>query len=111
MGRVIESICANHELCIASYGIEEVRGVMMTKFVDAEAQLDDFFGSLPFTLIETPDDLGTPLFEIRDSKDYAMLYTAIFGQVDLFITGDKDFFNVKIDRPKILHPLDYLRHY
>jgi putative PIN family toxin of toxin-antitoxin system len=109
MGRVIESICADHELCVATCCMEEVRGLMASKFTGAEGRLDEFFGSLPLTLVQTPDELGAPLFDIRDPKDYAVLHTAVVGQVDVFVTGDKDFFGVKVDRPEIMHPLDYLR--
>jgi len=111
MAKVIESICARQELCIASCCIDEVRDVMGAKFNNADGRLDEFFGSLPFTLVQTPDKLGAPLFEIRDNKDYAILYTAIIGQIDIFITGDKDFSSVKVDRPEIMHPLDYLELY
>ena len=31
------------------------------------------------------------LFEIRDENDYLILYTAIIENIDVLITGDKDF--------------------
>jgi predicted nucleic acid-binding protein len=30
---------------------------------------------------------------------------------DVFITGDKDFDNIKITRPKIMKPKDYIEEY
>jgi len=111
MGRVIERICQRHVLCIASCCLEEVRDVMAAKFTRSSEGLDEFFAELPHTVIETPVELGEPLFSIRDSGDYAVLHTAVVGQVDLFVTGDKDFHGVKIDRPQILTPLEFLERY
>lgn len=37
-----------------------------------------------------PDTLEEGLFNIRDIKDYPVLYTAIIENVDILITGDKD---------------------
>ncbi|MDR1013678.1 MAG: putative toxin-antitoxin system toxin component, PIN family [Coriobacteriales bacterium] len=111
MGELIERICDRYELCVASCCMEEVRDVMAAKFKDASAGLDEFFGDVPYTLIETPEAVGPPLFPIRDSDDYPILYTAVIGQVDVFVTGDKDFFDVRIDRPEILSPAGFLAKY
>jgi predicted nucleic acid-binding protein len=62
----------------------------------------------PYTLIEALNDESSPLVKIRDEKDYPVLHAAITGQVDVLLTGDKDFFDVKIDRPEILSPLDFM---
>jgi predicted nucleic acid-binding protein len=108
MGKVIESICSEHELCIASCCIDEVRNLMSAKFTNAEVTLDEFFADIPYTLLQSPENPGKPLFRIRDKDDYLVLHTAIIEQVDVFITGDKDFFDVRIDRPEIIHPKDFL---
>ena len=54
---------------------------------------------------------GNPLFEIRDDKDYMVLYTAILADVDILITGDKDFKDIKIERPEILTPKKFFEKY
>ena len=48
---------------------------------------------------------------IRDDGDYAILHTAIVEDVDVFITGDKDFYAVEIERPEILSPTGFLTKY
>ncbi|MGI6145748.1 MAG: hypothetical protein ACOYED_08300 [Peptococcia bacterium] len=40
-----------------------------------------------------------------------ILVTALLSDVDILITGDKDFFDVDIDRPEILTPREYLEKY
>jgi hypothetical protein len=78
---------------------------------DSDVGLDEFFGDIAYTLLETPDIIGAPLLQIRDSDDYLILYTAIIGQVDVLVTGDKDFFDVTVDRPEILSPIDFMAKY
>lgn len=51
------------------------------------------------------------LFEIRDDNDYIILHTAIIEDIDILITGDKDFAAVDIERPEILTPSEYLAKY
>ena len=40
-----------------------------------------------------------------------ILYTAIIENVDILITGDKDFKDVKIERPEILTCTEFLEKY
>lgn len=46
-----------------------------------------------------------------DEKDYPVLYTAIKEDVDILITGDKDFSEVDIERPEILTPSKSIAQY
>ena len=45
---------------------------------------------------------------VRDAKDEPVLASAIHADVDILITGDKDFSAVQIDRPVILTPAAFL---
>ena len=49
------------------------------------------------------------LFEIRDVNDYPVLYTAIIENVDIFITGDKDFLGIGVEIPEIM--ADFMEKY
>ena len=40
-------------------------------------------------------------------KDYPVLYTAILEDVDVLITGDKDFEDVDVERPEIMTPGEF----
>jgi len=111
MSAVLLKVIAEHELCIATYTIEEVKRIINEKFGDVEVDISEFFEDFPYTLIETPFDSDSPLVNIRDASDYPVIYTAITGQVDVLLTGDKDFFDLKIDRPEIMQPLDFLDRY
>ncbi len=49
--------------------------------------------------------------DIRDDKDKPILASAIIENVDVLISGDKDFNDIEIDRPEILTPSEFLEKY
>ena len=51
------------------------------------------------------------LFAIRDEDDYIILHTAVIEEVDVLITGDKDFDDIDIEKPEILTPSKFLEKY
>ena len=55
--------------------------------------------------------METGLFEIRDLNDYPILYTAIKENIDILITGDRDFADVIIKKPLILTPAEFIAKY
>ena len=59
----------------------------------------------------TPKEIESGLFDIRDVKDYPVLYTAIIEDVDILITGDKDFEDIDIEKPQILTPAEFMEEY
>ena len=111
MKDILLHVTEQHELCIAAYSIEEAKRILKEKFSGTKDDIDRFFKDYPYTLINPATDDGAPLVRIRDEKDYPVLYAAITGQIDTLVTGDNDFFEVKIDRAEILHPQDYLSRY
>lgn len=65
----------------------------------------------PFDLVYSPTNVENKLFEIRDKDDYIILHTAIIEDVDIFITGDKDFEDVNVDKPEIMNATAFLEKY
>ena len=63
---------------------------------------------MSFETVVTPLTMDGDLFEIRDPMDYPVLYSAIVGAADLFITGDRDFDGIHIDGVEILKPAEYV---
>lgn len=62
-------------------------------------------------MVYSPKEVDNKLFKIRDKDDYIILHTAIIEEVDVFITGDKDFDDVYIDRPEIMNATEFLEKY
>ncbi len=89
--------------------IEELYRVFQRKFSEKTEKLDHYLERREYELFVTPDDLRLDAMPpIRDAKDAPVLASAILADVDMLITGDKDFTDVKIDRPAILTPAAFL---
>lgn len=106
-------ICDKYTLVLSSYIIEEFKEVINKKFPNNRKNIDDFLSKLPYILNITPinKDMDNIKINIRDKNDIPVLYSAIVSNVDIFITGDKDFYNVNIKRPKIMTVNDFLKEY
>lgn len=82
------------------------------KFKNKISDLDEFLYNLPFEIYYTPETIINKNFlEIRDIKDAPVLYSSIMSDVDILITGDKDFDNLDIEKPEILTPTEFLEIY
>ena len=111
INELINKLSKEHKIVIASYCVEELKELIKTKFKVRENVLDEFLLTFPFELVYSPKDVNKKLFKIRDEEDYIILYTAIIEDVDIFITGDKDFEDIKIERPEIMTIRDFLNKY
>lgn len=109
---LINKVTVTHELILCSYIIDELHEIFHRKFKDRIYLLDKFLYKLAYELIYTPTDIKSAEYpEIRDKEDLPILVSALLSDVDILITGDKDFFDVDIDRPEILTPREYLEKY
>jgi len=96
---------------ICDQNIDELRKVFNRKF-SAKIQLLDSFLAIALTalqLIETPVDEFEQEKSIRDVKDRPILRAAINVGVDILLTGDKDFLEADIDKPKTITAADFLK--
>ena len=108
---LMREMLLKHTICIASYSLNEMEKVVRRKFSDKLEIFDAFLNELPYEIIRTPDRLSnTP--DIRDCNDLPILATALIGDVDILLTGDKDFSEVVIEeRPIIMTPAQFIAAY
>ena len=111
MNQLIYKLSTEHEIVICSYTIEELKELIDTKFKVTQKDLDEFLKDFPFILVYSPTTVGNKLFEVRDKDDYIILHAAIIEDVDVFITGDKDFIDIDIDKPEIMNTTEFLEKY
>lgn len=111
LNQIIEAILLEHKLVLSSFIVDELKRVVARKFVNKSRELDKFLTVLPYELVYTPEIIDENLFEIRDKMDYPVLYTAIIEEVDILVTGDKDFSEVNVEKPEILTPSEFLDKY
>ena len=107
---VLSHLFESHTVVIASYSIEECKQVFLRKFPDKIAVLATFLGSIDYESFETPKKIAVDKFPfIRDVQDLPILASAILSDVDILITGDKDFDDIEISKPLIFTPNEYYK--
>ncbi|MFA7621935.1 MAG: putative toxin-antitoxin system toxin component, PIN family [Aminobacteriaceae bacterium] len=111
MNAMLALIFSEHELILSSFVVTELKDVIRRKFPAKAGVVDRLLLKMSYTLVYTPDEMDETLFNIRDAKDYPVLYTAIVEDVDILVTGDKDFADIKIEKPEILTPAGFMAKY
>lgn len=113
MNEVLERVTSEHTLILCSYVIDELHEVFDRKFESKKVFLDEFLSKLSYDFIYTPTDINPEKYpEIRDKNDLPILVSALIAGVDLIITGDKDFFDIKGSQeelPVILLPKEFIK--
>ena len=109
---LITEIICNHNLVLCDYVLEELRLVVERKFPAKSIVLEHFFSALRFEMIYTSRDTHyTGIPSVRDNKDTPILATAILHDIDVFITGNKDFLVLDINKPQIMNMAEFLVNY
>lgn len=112
LSRLIEKVVEDYTLVLSTYVVDELKSVVDRKIPSKMIAIEKFLTALSYELVYSPENyVDTPLFEIRDDKDYMVLHTAIIADVDILITGDKDFKDIEIERPEIVTPKEFLDKY
>lgn len=111
MEALIAKITTEHRLVLSSYVIDELLDVVKRKFPGKVDATDLFLSQLSYELVYTPKRIKAGLFTLRDEDDYPVLYSAITEDVDVFVTGDRDFEDIDLERPEILTPAQFLEKY
>lgn len=108
VARVFSHLLEKHTVVISSYTKEECKEVFERKFPEKLKQLEIFFDGINFEEFTTPNKIDENKYpKIRDVKDLPVLASAILSDSDILLTGDKDFEDLKIDKPLIFSPTRY----
>lgn len=111
LDEMMRCIFEEHHLVLSSFVLDELFDVIERKFPGKRKAVDDLLAVMSYELVYTPRELEPGLFEIRDAKDYPVLYTAIKEDVDVLVTGDKDFGGISLERPEIITPGEFIERY
>ena len=107
ISKIFKHIVSNYTIVLSDYTQTELVRVTDKKFSDKNEVMDKFLTSMSYELYVldyfNPNDYPF----IRDRKDLPVLVSAIKSNVDMLITGDKDFVGVKTDTPRILTARQY----
>lgn len=110
--QLLTKICDNYSLVLSSYIIKEVEDVTKRKFPNKVEDIEKFLYKLPYEMEYVTSKIDMKMIpNISDVKDMPVLYSAIVSDVDILITGDKDFEDVEIERPEIMTVIEFLEKY
>jgi len=107
ISKIVESIKENHTLVISDYIIDEIDLVFQEKCADKYIEMKTALNNLADEIFEMTNIESEVYPAIRDIDDLPVLAGAIQSNVDILVTGDKDFDDLKIESPRILKPRQY----
>ncbi|MGP1458091.1 MAG: putative toxin-antitoxin system toxin component, PIN family [Treponema sp.] len=108
--RVFSHMLTKHTIVISSYIKEEGYEVFQKKFPEKQELLDFFFAEADFEEFVMPQTIDKSDFpKMRDEADLPVLAAAVLSDSDILLTGDKDFEDIKMDRPLIFTPAEYYK--
>jgi putative PIN family toxin of toxin-antitoxin system len=104
VAKIFKYVIDCETLVLNQYIIDEIERVFIEKFSKNIKDLKEFMKNINYEIykIDAIDYSKYPA--MRDEKDLPILALAIESKSDILITGDKDFDDVKIDKPIILSP-------
>ena len=93
--------------------IDELEATIGKKSPDKMKSLEVYLSILSSVveIVEVPNFLTKSETLIRDIKDRPILRAAIFANVDVIVTGDKDFLEADIEWPLIMSPAEFVSYY
>ena len=95
---MLRTVLAEHDLVIGNVILAQLRRVLSTKFKVPPDRLDAIDAVFaPFPLIPKPDQPATTA--IRDPADRWVVATAVAGNADVLVTGDRDLLDVHEQLP------------
>jgi len=100
------------EAFVCDYSFDELRRVFKEKFPDRNDDLEGFI-SAAMANIEVLHVCETAAHQeaielLRDPKDVPILETALANDIDIIISGDKDFVVLSLEKPQTLTPASFI---
>lgn len=111
MNHFLYVITVQHNLIVSSYSIQEIHCAIPRKFPQKMSMMESFLQRLRHTIVDVPKKNVLGTIVMRDPKDYPILATAVAKNVDVLITGDRDFDDVELERPEILNIAAFMNKY
>ena len=101
-GRLLEKLFdGDFELLVSDYVEKEFCIKIEEKWPDKFDQVYSLFKELSFVFC---DSSNVSEGSLRDPKDIPVLSDALFHQVDVILSGDKDFLEADLEYPLVLSP-------
>jgi putative PIN family toxin of toxin-antitoxin system len=95
----------HHDMVLCDRNLYELRDVLQRKAPHVLPDAEVLLAELSYELI--PATYHTQKL-IRDAKDQPILDAAIIADVDIILTGDKDFLSLDMEHPKCMTVAQFL---
>lgn len=109
-----KAVTPPHDAVVCDYSLDEMRRVFNRKFPNRIADFERFVAlvAISVDIVATPSEgeetaQGDEM-KIRDLKDRPIYRAAVAAKVDAILTGDKDFLESGITKPKMLIAAEFL---
>ncbi len=110
MNTIIQNIAVNNQMILSTYIVEELKEVTKRKFPTKIKVVEKLLKTINYEIVKTPTHFDFNI-KIRDPKDYPIIAVAIKEKVDILVTGDKNFTDLKNINVEILTPNQYYEKY
>lgn len=106
----LKAVTYPNKAVICEQNIEELKRIFHYKFPEKIDLLEQFLtlALLVIDVIPTPNNTVKIEELIRDSADRPIIRAAVMADVDIIITGDKDFLESGIHDPKIMTASEFV---
>lgn len=103
--KALRCAITEHNVVLCDKNVAELREILQRKAPKFLPSVEAFLTGFSYEVIPAVD-YSAKL--IRDVKDQPILNAAIVFDVDIILTGDKDFLSLDIERPKCMTPAEFL---
>ncbi len=100
-------VADNHEMVLCDRNIAELRDILGRKAPNFLPDAEVFLAEMSYELIPAVNHAEKL---IRDAKDQPILNAAIISDVDIILTGDKDFLSLEMEHPKCMTVTQFLEN-
>ena len=110
---VIKAVSPPHDAVVCDYSLDEMRRVYNRKFPHKIPDFERFLSLLTLSveIVSTPEDTESSMGDeqkIRDLNDRPIYLAALAAGVDGILTGDKDFLDSGIYRPRMITASEFI---
>lgn len=96
-----------HELYVSDFIDQEFKQKLEMKWADKAEKVYSLYHKLDFNFCRSTSEVYG---ELRDVKDIPVLSDAIYHNVDLILSGDKDFLEADLKHPLVYSPAMLLEY-
>jgi len=108
---MVRHIIENHKIVLSDYIIAEVEDTYKEKFPDKFHSMQTEIKELPYEIFNLNTIESSNYPQLKDADDLPILAIAIEAGADILITGDSGFDNLKISKPRIMKPREYMNEF